>query len=283
MKKLLFGLVLSLSSLGATAAIDTQVWDFTHSGSANISGSSYGNTLSDNQGGVGLSATAWSDTDEGSTCTANPIWCVFGYGWTSYDNVESAKLASYGNYGLGVTNQFGVLDGHTVDNRNNIDMILLSFSEAVSFNSINIGWISGGSDITVAAFDNLLSNPNLDGSTWGNIASSVSHAWSFENVAPTGVNYDLTTGADAASTINSAGTQGGTAGVTSQYWLVGAYNNVFASLNNSADNTAIKIAGITTSTISDPSGNPLPVPEPASIAIFLVGLAGLLAHRKRLL
>ncbi|MCU4674332.1 PEP-CTERM sorting domain-containing protein [Catenovulum sp. 2E275] len=266
MKKFLLGLALSLSANMAIAA--TQTWDFTDTNNFDINGNTYGNELNYNDNnGVDLAATAWADTNEVTT----DVWgkcrfmfftfpCITSSSTTEY--IEEAKIDS-NNYGLLTYNKDESALEHTVDNFLDYDMILLSFSQAVNISEIVLGWAFPDGDISLATFNDL---PTLAGETWQSVANAATNTWSFSGTIG---NQTI----DVSTETN---------GIESQYWLVGAYNNVFETLNDCFDHVdAVKIAGITTSTST--SNKPTPVPEPASIMLLLAGLIGLFARQKRLL
>lgn len=214
-------------------ATDTTSWDFTtSSGTSYGSGTgtnSYGNTLDFSSTDNNLSITAWADTNERN----DP------------DTIQNATAAR-NSHGLLNYNR-NRNDGHYVDNSGDTDMLLFTFDDLVSITKINIGYYSGDSDISIAAFDSL---PTLQGQTWESVANAASYSASFSNLETS--NYSI-----ASST----------AGVDSKYWVIGAYNGAFGSPGWTTGNDNLKIAGITTTLGATPKP-PTDVAEPSSLAIL---------------
>lgn len=214
-----------------------------------VNGSRFGNTYTLNQGGNTLTISAWSDTNSS---------------WNSQDKVESAKLQSNS---LGLLNYnrnryrggcCNPSDGHAVDNQDNFDMLLFSFTNAVSLSKVNIGWAQPDSDMTIAAFT---SAPALAGQTWAQVAQNAL----FKNLYA-----DRGAGSQNVNTGN----------VEAKYWLIGAYNSYFGTRHGvAAGNDHLKIASITThpGTVTPP---PSAVSEPGTLAL-MGSILLLAAYRRR--
>lgn len=114
MRKLM-GIYLALAalSLASPAAASTTI-DFTSATNSSVNGTPDGNTRSFSNGGITVTASAWS------------------YNGT----LQNAWLGQY-THGLGVTNQGedGLNNSHTVDNSGNQDFIILVFNQAVNIQS----------------------------------------------------------------------------------------------------------------------------------------------------
>uniref|UniRef100_UPI003F68ECDB PEP-CTERM sorting domain-containing protein n=1 Tax=Neptunicella sp. TaxID=2125986 RepID=UPI003F68ECDB len=102
---------------------------------------------------------------------------------------------------------------------------------------------------------------SIDGSSWSSI---VGQGWQ-----SIGQYADVTT-----TQYQSVG-----GGVTSKYWLIGAYNPEFGTLfNNGYGNDGFKLTSVTTTTRE---GNTTDVPEPGVMALFALGLLSLTRVRKK--
>jgi hypothetical protein len=269
-----------LSLVCAQVSAGTQTWEFTNSTDNNsqldYSTADYygdGNTINMMIDGISLEVSGWSDT-RGQSYTSTP------------ETVEQAELVYYGSrkYGaqLGMINQDEGDDtpNHSIDSYDyngcwgdDIDMVLLSFSEAVSLEGITIGWAredygtydsTRKSDITAVAYTgDVNAGPNIANRSWSDIASD--SAWTFvENLMD--------------ATQNSYHTVDNNGNVLSNFWLVGAYNPVFSNTNYSTNNDGFKLAGITTSAASNPPATP--VPEPSALLLMLASL-GLLVRKRQ--
>ena len=198
-----------------------------------------------------LNITAYSTTGSGSKFAA-------------------AKLGDYNSSGFGVTGN-GENTGspqHSMDNNGKLDLILFKFDSSIALSSIQAGWFSGDSDMSVLAYTgvgNAVSD--LTGATQGSLLST---GWSLVgNYADSGT---------SERAINSGA-------ISSSYWIVSAYSNSFGN-NWTTGNDYIKfkqIKGTFTCTNSNDSGcNPSTgVSEPATLALAGLALLGVVGSRRR--
>ncbi|WP_199611806.1 exosortase-dependent surface protein XDP1 [Flocculibacter collagenilyticus] len=264
MKKILA--VLAALAIPSVQA-DTQTWEWDLLGS-----DSNGNATSS---GVGYSSVQYVDTNNADSITMTMT------GWSDTVNPNDGRIAQgqlykWGNNGWGVVGLYdeGRNDypGHAVDNAtyscdqggkdcNDWDYVLLSFSEAVSLTDIDIGWKWDDSDASVLYLDS--GTPNFSASnsdTWADVANLWTSVGS----------YQLTN--SYYSIAND------TVGIESQYWLVGAYNNVFRNDNWSSGNDGFKLSGFKASTTNTSPNNS--IPEPMSALLIMLGLGLLLLQRR---
>lgn len=267
--------VLSLSLAGVLAsalpglAIADIVWDFTSAGACSPSCSALGasRTYTGSDGST-VKATAWSNTGGNDTTssqgTATP---------TNVGTLQAAYLGSYSS-GLGVgnteiaTNQDNREPAdqpeHAMDNDQRYDSILLSFTQKVTLNAVNIGYANGSStgdaDISVFAYIGNSGNPpsvqpTLTSSTYD--ALSTSALWKKTSFPGTGPNAITTPGAGSA-----------------QYFLVAAYvpqTGVSDGTNLGAGGDYLKVSGVTASKA---------VPEPNALLLVGLVMAGLWSTRR---
>lgn len=236
-------------------------WDFA-TGSANYdvdnSSVAFGNLLSidsNDDGTSELTIQAWADTGCGWNCGTDD---------EVYQGFASTDSGGLLNFNLDTSD--GSLTGEedTIDNRSDVDMMFFSFSESTALTGIDIGWYSGDTDISIAAFSSM---PILSGNTWANIVGQSIFSASFSN--PGAAPYSL---------------QNEVLGVVveSNYWLVGAYSSVFGDSGANDNNSdKFKLASITTQTSRPPEEPPIEVPEPTTISMFASFALFLMWRRKR--
>jgi len=217
---------------------------------------SYANQLNYTSGTTNLAVTGWSNgTITTKTCTQYKKngSCKTWTNITSVDpKIEQSVMGKWVGLGVEQANS----PNHAIDNeKGDYDMLLLSFNQIVSLMSLDIGWFQKDADVSVLAFTGTSFSGSLVGKTWASLLGD----WSVVG------NYDRNgTGSFA---INNAG-------LTSQYWLVGAYNSAFGG-NLSVNNDYFKLRGLSFE---------LPVrkvSEPGSLLLLLVGLVGIASLRRR--
>lgn len=215
-----------------------------------------------NLNGVNVSLSGWADSERLSSGDSG-----------NYDRVVQASVQEVYDYGWAVKNTWEESGSHqTIDNTGyqDYDFVLLSFSESVTLDKLDFGWAAfgkGSQEVSVASlgdsnFNTLLS----ENSTWSSIISGAISK-----------SFSITQGASStgSSTLDFA--------ESAKYWLVGAYNTVFGSVNGgSTFNDKFKISGVeftqTTTTTTEP---PTQVSEPGAFALMSLSLGMLLYRRKR--
>lgn len=249
---------LSSLTLPALASIQTQEWTMNANA---INGSGYGNQMdiactactTTNQ----LTITGWSDTGSG-------------------DNIQSGKLDYSNGYGTTLVgrNESANSPNHAIDSYGGFyDMVLLSFEKAVNLTQIGIGWAQDArnrwADISLAAYKgDTFSTSEFSGQTWSSLRTANAGWDTIGNYGNVG-DYDY---------------QSVATGVSSKYWLVGAYNPVFTggaeTSGLGAGNDAFKLASINAN-FTKSTRPPTDVPEPSSLAIFALAIVGLLRNKRK--
>jgi len=240
-------------SVAAATVTTTETWSFKTGQSA--SGSQQLSLLSS----LGTQAliSAWSS----STSTAN-------------STVTAAKTLRLDSaYGVQVwNNSDSGSPGHAVDNINGFDFILLEFPNPTELISLTNTWINqpGYDWISVGAFN---SNPFGNGSVnWSQVAGSALVTASYQGTG-VGTPYVFANNTSVVSNKNIAN-------VSSQYWLIGAYNPIFNG-GNFALGDALKFGAITTKTSVTTTPVTTPVPTPGTLSLFALALVGLTLSKRR--
>ncbi|MEP7706081.1 exosortase-dependent surface protein XDP1 [Paraglaciecola sp. 25GB23A] len=256
-----------LASIGfaANATAGTTTWEWQLNAGAGSNGSSNlssTGTNTDNATTLNADLSAWADTNNRND-----------------EGIESAGFYYYSGNGWGIVNQDedrNDYPGHAFDNKNegdgrDYDMALVSFDTSVELTSINFGWIYDDADFTVLAFSGANIN-TTSRSTWSDVATSGD--WI------TVGNYDANS--TGYYSINQGDISQGK--ISSQYWLVGAYNSIFGHTLNDEGSLgtgaidAFKIKGFKGNTTTTP---PTDVPAPSAFGLLLVGALGIYARRTK--
>jgi hypothetical protein len=217
-------------------------------------------------GGITETTTGWANTN-GTGASVN------GY------TIEQQSLTMWSGSGLGIYNldscstngnvancdaSENLSPEHAVDNNERYEMLLLSFTSSVSLTGLQIGWQGADSDMSVLAWTKAGAPAALTGKSWNQL---VGLGWevigNYSNVVA------------STSTVNSI--NGG--GVSSSYWLVGAYNDLAAGTTNglTKNDDYVKIFSVS----GDAKPPTIRVPEPGSLALFGLAMMGMMSLRKR--
>lgn len=271
LKLTIAGLAITLGMI-TTANATPISFDLRYPDSRNgILDSTYAKQYNYEESSLDLSVTGWSygiKTTTSQVCTkTNRQGVCTKYKTVTTTGLNEAIEQDYvGKWdGLGVEKTDS--PNHAVDNEaGDYDMHLLSFDEIVKLTTLDLGWYQTDTDISILAFNGTSFNSSsLLGKKWQDL---IGNGWQL-----VGNYYNVDYG-----TNSGAVNQGG---ITSQYWLVGAYNsnfgNVFSGPNKdkSTGNDYYKLKGVV---VERP---PVKLPEPGSLLLLALGLLGLSAARRR--
>lgn len=265
----------SFLSLGVFATETTWEWDMT-TGTQNTAYSSvsFSGTNGDNSDTLNMDMTAWADTGaDGETLESGEFYYYNNNSWGvvnnnenvgetpehSFDNIYESSFTCPRGYNYNKSTglcrkKHSSITTEPTENviQDDYDMALISFDTSVELTDINFGYTLDG-DFTLVAYTGD-SAPTLGGETWASLSSSgdwlTVGQYNGEGTGYYSVNAD---------------------GVSSSYWLVGAYNSVFGEATDSdidSGNDAFKIKKLV-GTTSDT--DTVEVNSPATLGLLLAG------------
>lgn len=180
-------------------------------------------------------------------------------------NVTQSEVGYFPTYGLGIERSDTV--EHTIDNRNGYDFMAFSFSEAVILDAVTSGWHSTDSDISILALTGTFNQASWDGSWNGLVGNGFTHIGDYLNLID-----------DRSTAVNGSD-------ISSQYWLVGAYNSGFdAGTSYTENNDFVKLSALTVSSVPAPDAGgskAVAASGPGSLGLIAAGFAGLMLVRRR--
>jgi hypothetical protein len=253
-RNLLGSITLLSASFIASAGTTTWEWDM------RVGTAGHSVTTCNNE--CPTSGFTVTDTVNGDSVTAGFNGFADTAGGGNDTGIESGDLRYYDNDSWGIQNQDEGSNEHAFDNRNgDYDMVLVSFDTSIELTDINFGYVSDG-DFSLLAYTGSGTPSSLVGNTWANVNAS-SDWLTIGNYAGSGTGY---------YSVNENN-------VSSQYWLIGAYNTVFGPEGNGVydgnDKFKLKaIKGISTDIAQE-------VPAPASFAFLMIGALFAIAKRRK--
>jgi PEP-CTERM motif len=261
---------LALATFGASSFADS-TWAFP--GVSCLNGGSTTTLLTTGSGCAGKDTTTNATDPNKVHATA---WAT-----TAGTQFASATLeASSGNLRVKASTEGMSAPNHAMDNYSKLELIAFQFDSAITLDKIVLSWSQNDADITVMAYTGAgVPSSFIAGKTAANINTGIANGWTLvENSGDVD-----SIGASTCNNINiwnCANSQSSTrivnaANVSSSWWLISAYSSSLGGGNLDSVSDFVKIQSISSKTPTNDT------PEPGSIALFGLGLIGMVASRRR--
>lgn len=219
----------------------------------------------------------------GSNCTygINGFSATSGTTWTAGNAASSLTLYG-GGFGMSSDSNGTTAPNHALDNGpatdllgtnfvtglGNTEAILVNFSSSVILNSVTTGYVAGDSDFSLFRFSGG-SAPSMSG-VGTSLANMGTAGWSLVGNYNGGSNS-----AGSTTSVNSGN-------ASSSWWLITAYNSAYGSgAGLDQGNDFFKLLALAGTKPTPPGGGGGGVPEPGSLALSAVALAGAFGIRRR--